>query len=261
MTSGDERSGMRSEDDLRAAFQAKAADAPRADDVLRAVRRETFRPPRRRAWLVPAAAVAVVAAIGVPLGIGLSHGGETKKAGPAAAGSLGHTSSAPQGRSAGGAAENSAGGAASADASANASVGSRPNAAEAAGAAPCRPDQVTVAVRRGVDEATLSVTSRSAACALDRVPLVQWTDAHRTYAAAPGPSAEQVPGQPAPATGVLAAKATATAALSWTGDCTGPSGDVVRVDWGAGPVEVHAGATSGCAGLGGLRVGAFTGLS
>ena len=76
----------RSEDELRAAFTAKATEAPRAEDVLRAVRREVYQPPVRRRWLAPAVAAVVIAAIGVPLGIGLSHGNNTseKKAGNAA---------------------------------------------------------------------------------------------------------------------------------------------------------------------------------
>jgi len=44
----------RGEDELRAAFTAKAAEAPRAEDVLRAVRREVYQPPARRRWLAPA---------------------------------------------------------------------------------------------------------------------------------------------------------------------------------------------------------------
>jgi len=74
---------MRSEDDLRAAFTAKADDAPAADQVLRAVRRAASRRPDRRRWLVPVIGVAAAAAVGVPLALAVSHSSNTssRKAG------------------------------------------------------------------------------------------------------------------------------------------------------------------------------------
>ncbi len=53
--------GRRSEDDLRAAFAAKATQAPKAEDVLRAVRRATRPRPSKLRWLLPAVAAAAAA--------------------------------------------------------------------------------------------------------------------------------------------------------------------------------------------------------
>ena len=252
----------RGEDELRAAFTAKAAEAPRAEDVLRAVRREVYQPPARRRWLAPAVAAVVVAAVGVPLGIGLSHGSNTseKKAGGAAV----SAGSAPAGGS----------------------VGTAPRAASLADSV-CRPDDVTVTVRRdATGAATLTVTSRGTACRLDRVPRVQWTDNGTALdaqpeAPAPGPSSPSSPSGPSGPSGssgssgasakapeqlgVLPAGSTATATVRWASACGRPAGDVVRIDWGAGTVEAHAGAESqrSCAQETKpvLRVSAFTGLS
>jgi len=237
----------RGEDELRAAFTAKAAEAPRAEDVLRAVRRAVYQPPARRRWLAPAVAAAVVAAVGVPLGIGLSHGSNTseKKAGDAAV----SAGSAPAGGS----------------------VGTAPRAASLADSV-CRPDDVTVTVRRdATGAATLTVTSRGTACRLDRVPRVQWIDNGTAVdaqpeSAVPGPSDPSVPSAKAAGQlGVLPAGSSATATVRWAGACGQTAGDVVRIDWGAGTVEAHAGAESHrtCSQETNpvLRVSAFTGLS
>jgi hypothetical protein len=217
----------RSEDELRAAFTAKAAEAPRADEVLRAVRRQVTKRPSRRRWLIPAAAIAVAATVAVPLAVALSseHGG-----------------SAQRGR------------AAAAQSAAGSGEKAPPPAAGAAGGL-CRPGDVTVAVRQTAAGATLTVTSRGCACLLARVPQVLWPGSG--YAAQP---------QSEPATrerGVLPARATARATVRWAGRCP-PSGDVIRVDWGAGPVEVHTTPVpSTCALASGPPpdVGAFSGLS
>ena len=249
----------RSEDELRAAFTAKATEAPQADDVLRAVRREVYKPPARRRWLAPAVAAVVIAAIGVPLGIAVSHGNNTseKKAGNAALNASGASSG-----------------------SAAAGAGSAPRAESSADSV-CRPGDVTVTVRRdAAGVATLTISSHGTACRLDRVPRVQWTDNGTALdaqpeAPAPGPSgSSDSSGSSSPSSpsakaadqlGVLPAGSTATATLRWASACGQPAGDVVRIDWGAGTVEAHAGAESRrtCAQETKpvLRVSAFTGLS
>jgi hypothetical protein len=224
----------RSEDELRAAFAAKAAEAPRADEVLRAVRREVTKRPSRRRWLIPAAAIAVAAAVAVPLAVALSseHGGSAQR-GSAAAQS---------------AARSAAGSAAGSSEKAPAPAG-------AAAGGLCRPGDVSVVVRQNASGATLSVTSRGSGCLLARVPQVLWPGSG--YAAQP-PS--ESAGRER---GFLPAGATARATIRWPGGCP-PPGDVARVDWGAGPVEVHtAVAAAACVQAGGQppHVGAFTGLS
>jgi hypothetical protein len=193
---------MRSEDELRAAFHQKAADAPHAVDVLRAVRaREATPPVRRRRWLMPALAGAAAIAVGVPLGIALSHSSNhvTKKS----AGGAQHQTPLAGPRSVPSPAER--GGAAS---------------AEAAAAAICRPADVTVSVQ----PTSLRITSRGVSCRLARVPSVQ--------------SGATVPA-PARSFGTLPPGGTATAPLRWTSSCRAGTGEVIRIDWGAGPVEVH----------------------
>jgi hypothetical protein len=225
----------RSEDELRAAFAAKAAEAPRADEMLRTVRRDVTKRPSRRRWLVPAAAVAAAAAVAVPLAVGLSseHGGNAAQRGQAAAGSA-------------------------------ASSGEKVPAPAAAGSGGglCRPTDVTVAVRQTTTGATLTVTSRGAPCSLARVPQVVWPsseyDARSQGAGLPPSDSATAP------RGTLRGGATATATVTWAGRCP-PSDDVVRVDWGAGPVQVRTTpATANCPMMGGgppPHVGAFAGLS
>jgi hypothetical protein len=196
---------MRSEDELRAAFQQKAAEAPPAADVLRAVRaREAAPRVRRRRWLVPALAGAVAIAVGVPLGIALSHqpSSQTKKN----AGAAQHETSpvVPRGGE-------------------SRAAGRAEPTAELAHAPICRPTDVTVSVQQGA----LRITSRGVTCQLARVPSVQ--------------SGATVPA-PAGSYGTLTPGATATAPLRWTGSCGTSTGGVIRIDWGAGPVEVHAAA-------------------
>jgi hypothetical protein len=243
----------RGEDELRAAFAAKATEAPPADDVLRAVRREVYTAPRRPRWLVPAVAAAAAVAVGVPLGLGLSgsDSGSTKGAGdhaeraPGQSGTFGERSGTSAGPGA-------------------AKVPSAPAAAGAdAASAVCRPSDVTVTVRRDTAGATLTVTSRGAACRLDRVPQVQWAD-DGAYRSTPESDSGGKP-RSADQLGVLPGGATATATVRSTGPCGEPAGDLVRVDWGSGPVEAHAGAGAqrSCAqpSTQVLRVSAFAGLS
>ena len=244
----------RSEDDLRAAFAAKATQAPKAEDVLRAVRRSTRPRPSRLRWLLPAVGAAAAVAVAVPIALSVSHS---------------NTGSAKQNAAAGGAA----------DASKEAGRQAAPSAPGAMSAANgvCRPDQVraAVTVRRdaGVERATLTVTAL-ADCRIARVPRVTWNGATVGAAApdvtAPGASgAPATSGAPANAAtspyGRLVAGATATATIAATDPCSARSGDAVRVDWGAGQVDLHAtGAAPRCeapARPAELHVGPFSGLS
>jgi hypothetical protein len=215
---------MRGEDELRAAFQQKAAEAPHAADVLRALRSREAAPRVRRRWLVPAAAVGTIAvAVGIPLGIALSHPSTEKKG-----------AGGPQ-------AETAAAGAGSSAAEAGSSAAGRA-APQATGVAICRPTDVAVTLRG----AALTVTSRGAACELARVPAVG-------LAGRPMP---KPPGRFA----VLAAGATATSTLQGQGRCAALAGPL-QVDWGSGPVRV-SGATTlpSCLPVGALQASAFTGL-
>lgn len=198
---------MRSEDELRAAFQQKAAEAPRADDVLRAVRARDAAPRvRRRRWLVPALAGAAAIAVGVPLGIALSH--QPSTATKKSAGGAQHETAAAVPR--GGQSRAAVPGQAT---------------AELALAPICRPNDVTVSVQPD----SLRITSRGTTCRLARVPSVE--------------SGGTVPA-PARSYGTLTPGATAIAPLSWTASCGASAGGVIRIDWGAGPVEVHAAGVS-----------------
>jgi hypothetical protein len=221
---------MRGEDELRAAFQQKAAEAPRAADVLRAVRAREAAPRVRRRWLVPAAAFTTIAvAVGIPLTIALSHSSTEKKG-------------------AGGAQpETAVAGAASSPAAAGGSAASRqagPNetAPQATGVRICRPADVAVTLRG----AALTVTSRGAACELARVPAV-------------GLGGRPMP-KPRGRFGVLAAGATATSTLQGQGQCAAPA-VALQVDWGAGPVRVSEATTlPSCLPVSALQASAFTGL-
>ncbi len=248
--------GRRSEDDLRAAFAAKATQAPKADDVLRAVRRATRPRPSRLRWLLPAVAAAAAVAVAVPIALSVSDSssGPSKKAPNVAAGAGVDASKEARGQAA-----------PSAPAGMSADNGV------------CRPDQVraAVTVRRdaGVERATLTVTAL-ADCRIARVPRVTWNGATVRAAVpdvtAPGAGGTQS-GSGAPRTamanqyGRLAAGATATATIQDGGPCSEGFGDAVRVDWGAGEVELHAtGAAPRCeapAQSAKLNVGPFSGLS
>lgn len=237
---------MRSEDELRAAFAAKAADAPRAEDVLRAVVRaeQSARPRGRRTWvrwLVPAVTAAAAAAIAVPLVLsGNGSGREQAGSGSVATGSS----------------EAAAGGASAA-----------PQAPSArAASVVCRPDQVRAAISVHGRDATLDLTAGSTSCAVARVPIVRWQ-------APPG----QLPGsargganapeaeRPASSYGTLRQGTTASAPIGWGGACGASPRGTVLVDWGAGPVTVQlSGRPSvACPGppAGAPHVGPFTGLS
>jgi hypothetical protein len=250
--------GRRSEEDLRAAFAAKATQAPKAEDVLRAVRRATRPRPSKLRWLLPAVAAAAAVAVAVPIALNVSdsNGGPSKKAPARAAGGAGLDTS----KKARSQAAPSAPGAMSAD-----------NGV-------CRPDQVraAVTVRRdaGVERATLTVTAL-ADCRIARVPRVTWNGAIVRAAVpdvtAPGASGAQSPSGLAPSEattdsyGRLAAGATAAATIEATDQCSARAGDAVRVDWGAGEVELHAtGAAPRCeasAQSAKLNIGPFSGLS
>ncbi len=245
--------GRRSEDDLRAAFAAKATQAPKADDVLRAVRRATRPRPSRLRWLLPAVAAAAAVAVAVPIALSVSDSssGPSKKAPNMAAGG-------------------------GLDASQKAEGAASPSAPAAMSAknGVCRPDQVRAAVTvlrdAGVEHATLTVTAL-AGCRIARVPRVTWNGA-TVDAAVPAPDVggtQSGSGAPRTATanqyGRLAAGATATATIHAADQCSTRSGDTVRVDWGAGEVELHAtGAAPRCeapAQPARLNIGPFTGLS
>ena len=92
------------EDDLRAAFQLAAQDAPSTDDVLARLRAaeapNAFAAPGARAsrvrqWLPVAAVAAVVIAIAVPVGFAISSGGSGSKASSGSA-SFGDRLAAPE---------------------------------------------------------------------------------------------------------------------------------------------------------------------
>jgi hypothetical protein len=246
--------GRRSEDDLRAAFAAKATQAPEAADVLRAVRRATRPRPSRLRWLLPAVGAAAAVAVAVPIALSVSDSssGPSRKAPNVAAGGGLDASKEAKGQAA---------------PSAPAGMSADDNGV-------CRPDQVraAVTVRRdaGVERATLTVTAL-ADCSLARVPRVTWNGA-TVGAAVPAPDAggtRSGSGAPRTATanqyGRLAAGATATATIQDGGPCSEGFGDAVRVDWGAGEVELHAtGAAPRCeapAQSAKLNVGPFSGLS
>jgi hypothetical protein len=215
---------MRDEDELRSAFQQKAAEAPHAADVLPAVRqREAAPPTRRRRWLVPAVAGAAAIAVGVPLGIALSHSpsSETKSAGGAQAETAAPAQRRAESPAAGGQA-----------------------VPEGTPAPICRPNDVTISVQPDA----LRITSRGVACRLARNPSMQ---VGATPAAVPTAS----PGD----FGTLAPGSTATALLRWTGSCATGSGEVIRIDWGAGPVEVPADGVTEAA-CAAASVGPMTGL-
>jgi hypothetical protein len=194
---------MRSEDELRAAFQQKAGDAPHAADVLRAVRTHEAGPAvRRRRWLMPALAGAAAIAVGVPLGIALSQSSNPVTKKNAGAGAQHQTPLAAQGSVP------------------SAAEGGGQASAEESGAAICRPADVTVSVQ----PTSLRITSRGVSCRLARTPSVQSGATMST---------------PARSFGTLPPDGTATAALRWTTSCRAGTGGVIRIDWGAGPVEVH----------------------
>jgi hypothetical protein len=213
---------MRGEDELREAFQHKAAEAPRAADVLRAVRAREAAPRVRRRWLVPAAAFGSIAvAVGIPLAIALSHPSNEKKG------------------SAGGPQPETAAAGPRVPESSAAAGGQAPRTT---GVPICRATDVTVTLRGAV----LTVTSRGAACELARVPAV-------------GLAGRPVP-KPHGQFGVLAAGTTATATLQGRSRCAALAGPL-QVDWGAGPVRV-SGATTlpSCLPVGAVQASAFTGL-
>jgi hypothetical protein len=247
----------RTEDDLRAAFAAKAEEAPNAADVLRAVR-QAERPRRTRPrWLVPAVAAVAVAAIAVPLALHANdtankHGAEKAAAPSANAGSGGtafDTQSTPGARKApeNGAAAGSA---------------SPPKAALATTV--CRPDDVMATLTvTDATHAVLVLTARGTACSISRVPTLRWASVPARPEAISAKTSASLPS--GVGLGRLAEQAVATAQVHWTGACASPTGRTVQVDWGAGVVEVPLTetATASCTSAGkpaGLTIGAFNGL-
>lgn len=242
---------MRSENDLRAAFAARAADAPQAEDVLRAVARaeQSVRPRGRRTWvrwLVPAVAVAAAVAIAVPLALGANGPGRTK-AGARSGATAPSQAAAGLGGSAAG------------------SVAPESRAAGAA-LAVCRPDQVRAVLTAHGNGATLTLTAGSTSCTVARVPVVVWPaqpprEPGAARSGARAPEAER----PGPGYGILHEGGTASATIGWAGPCASPVGRTVQIDWGAGlvTVQVSGPSSAACAGSSGIppRVGAFTGLS
>lgn len=235
---------MRSEDDLRAAFAAKAGDAPAAERVLRGVRPAESPRPARRRWLIPAVGVAAAAAVGVPLALAASHSPHRTTNADNRAGAP-----APRAPSLGAP-----------------GAGSVPSQQAAAGLGVCRPGDVTVTLRRDGDAAQLLVTSHGTPCRLARVPNLQWRNGSTTYRST---DETATGGKATPADlGLLPADGTATAPVQWAG-CGLPNGRVAYVDWGSGPVKVVVGAptpTASCSEVPGpadptLRVGSLTGLS
>jgi len=175
---------------------------------------------------MPAVAGAAAIAVGLPLGIALSHSSRSeKKSGGAAQGET----AAANGRY---------------SESSGAGAGAQRNAPEATAAQICSRAAVTVSVQGD----TLRITSRGAACQLARVPSVQ-------AGATPGAMTTA----PAREFGTLLPHTTATAPLHWTGLCTTRTGRVIRIDWGAGPVVVHAAGLPE-ASCGAASVGPFHGL-
>jgi hypothetical protein len=243
------------EDDLRAAFIARAGDAPHAADVLRAVR-HAKRPRRRRVrWLVPAVAAAAVAAIAVPLALnandtGNKHGAE-KAAAPSVNASSGRTafdtqSSAGAGTAAG-----------------NSAAGSARPPAPAQAAALCRPGDVMATLTvTDATHAVLVLTARGKTCSISRVPTLRWASVPARPEAVSTKASASLPG--GADLGRLADQV-ATAQVRWTGACAAPTRKTVQVNWGAGLVDVPVTETdsASCTSAGkptGLTIGAFQGL-
>ena len=243
----------RSEDDLRAAFAAKATQAPKADDVVRAVRQATRPRPSRLRWLLPVVAAAAAVAVAVPIALSVSDSNDKKASAPerAAGGADARTRyAAPSGASAPPGAATST----------QALVPKAPSAMGASSAV-CRPQDVaaTLTVRQqgNAMSATLSITTRSGPCTIARIPSLRWGSL-TARPAAPDARTSRAVGQ-------LARGGTAIADVRWDATCMAPPGSV-RADWGAGYVDVRAGATpqAKCEQLvapSNLRIGAFTGLS
>ena len=238
------------EDDLRAAFAAKAGEAPKAQDVLRGVRKAE-RPRRSRVrWLVPAVAAAAVAAVAVPLALSVggsssnkSNAGNIPAAGAGASSRYAASSHAPGG------------------AQAPSGAGSNQAALPGASAPTCRPQDVTTTLTvTDATHATLVVTARAGTCAISRIPSLRWANVFAQSRA----MSQKRETQPR---GSLAAGASAVAPVAWQG-CA-PGATTARVDWGAGAVDVAVtGATpASCAASGRsdasstLTIGAFAGLS
>lgn len=250
------RDKPRTEADLRAAFAAKATEAPNAADVLRAVRRAERRPGPRR-WLLPATAVLAAAAVAAAIPLMLTGGDSNTKAERGAA----------QPAAGAGGAKSAPGGATSDQASSR--VNQAPATQFATAGSVCRADQVTTHVivghQAGALRATLTVTARTATCTLSRVPQVIWDGAVVKAAAEPSTTAGgSAPQRKVTDFGQLPAGATATAVIAATNPCDVGAGDTVTVNWGAGPVTVKATGAVQCVAADstpGLSVGPFAGLS
>ncbi len=253
----------RSEDELRAAFAAKATEAPQAHDVLRAVRQaeQAARARRNRLrWLVPAVAAAAAVAVAVPLAV--SGNGPTKKSAdvnvnqPAAsAGGANAPASSPRVPSA------------SHDQSAKgAQAKTAPSQPPLAANSLCRPQDVaTTLTAADATHAILTLTARTHACSVLRVPSLRWDSllARPDTPLVPDSTSASLPSG---GSGRLAGGASATALVHWSALCSTAVPGIVQVNWGAGDVTVKlTGATpSTCAPAEkslDLSIGAFSGLN
>ncbi len=252
----------RTEDELRAAFAAKATEAPQAHDVLRAVRQAEQSAHSRRnrlRWLVPAVAAAAAVAVAVPLVI--SGNGASKKSADvnvnqraASAGGTHAPASSP--RVPGATHDQSAKGAEAKPA---------PSQPRLAPNSLCQPQDVTATLTvADATNATLTLTARTQACSVLRVPSLRWDSALAR------PDTPLVPDSasaslPSGGSGRLAGGATATALVHGNALCSSAVPRVVQVNWGAGDVTVSlTGATAGKCVPGekplDLRISAFSGL-
>lgn len=246
------------EEDLRAAFTAKATEAPKAEDVLRAVRKAERPRPSRLRWLIPAGAAAAAVAVAVPLALNAT--GSSKK-------SADNNLNVPAPAAGGAQSTASAFGSSKTDAqSTQAQPASKaPAPAEESVSAICRPQDVTATLTvNSATQATLVVTAHGPACSMRRIPSLHWASAlARPNDTGAGAATASLPaGSP----GRLSSGASATAPVRWDGACASAGAGPVLVNWGAGDVDVHVTAASPakCApadNAANLRIGAFTGLS
>jgi hypothetical protein len=217
----------RTEDDLRAAFQLAAQDAPSSADVL--ARLAASQLPKRSlrwgTWAPLAAAAAVLIAVAVPV-LAITHNSTQRKSASTAAGGAAYgAQSLP-----------------SAEASGKVSLPSGAvSQSDAASAGACTGGQVTVGLAwtaKGSGLAgSLTLTNHSAVpCTLDFKPSITPIGADgkaldvRTVITAEGrvgPS-RLLPG------------ASASAAIGWAGWCGPVASTQVDVDWGSGTARVTA---------------------
>jgi hypothetical protein len=214
---------MRTENDLRAAFAAKAEEAPRADAVRRAVARRYADRRARRHWTLSMAtltAVVVVAAAGCFALI--RYGGDSMKSGSSAGSGGGLSQKAPAVSGAAGAAE-----------------------------PVCRPADLALSLgwRRaatGLVGTVTAVNHGRTACDLAVRPTVRPISAAGTVLAV---ATLNPAGRPAGARQLLP-DARASAAISWPAWCGPPAGHLAQIGWNGHFVQVRVtgpATTPGCA--------------